>query len=146
MDSKEFKNIFGKAAKSNGFEKTVGGWYKETAECIAILELQKSSFANSYYLNIKVFIQGAFERRYTPNKDLIKSAMGHITKQIRDKDVLNLDDSISEEKREETLEKLFSEFIVPFTDKVLSRSGILELSEKGEIFLLPAVKVVLEEG
>src|SRR5699024_413920 len=103
-------------------------------------ELQKSSFSNSYYLNIKVFIQGAFERTYTPNKDLIKSSMGHITSQIRDKEILDLDEPINDEKRKADLAKLFSDFIVTFTDKALSKSGIRELADKGEITLLPAVK------
>jgi hypothetical protein len=78
MDSKEFKKVFDDKAKINGFSKAFGGWYKETGECIAILELQKSTFADCFYLNIKIFIQGAFERTYKPNKDLIKSSMGHI--------------------------------------------------------------------
>lgn len=140
MDSKEFKKIFGGVAKSNGFESAFGGWFKASAESIVVLELQKSSFANSNYLNVKVFIQGAFDRTYTPNKDLIKSSMGHITNQIRDEEILRFDASMDQEKRKEKLEQLFDEFILPFSDKVLSKSGIKELSDKGEITLLPAVK------
>lgn len=140
MDSKEFKKLFGEVAKSNGFESAFGGWFKDSAESIVVLELQKSSFANSNYLNVKVFIQGAFDRTYTPNKDLIKSSMGHITNQIRDKEILDFDEPMDDEKRKEKLEQLFSKFIVPFSDKALSKSGIRELAEKGEITLLPAVK------
>jgi hypothetical protein len=50
---------------------------------------------------------------------------------------------MDDEKRKADLAKLFSDFIVPFTDKALSKSGIRELAEKGEIFLLPAVKIEL---
>jgi hypothetical protein len=140
MDSKEFKKLFGEVAKANGFESAFGGWFKDSAESIVVLELQRSSFANSNYLNVKVFIQGAFDRTYTPNKDLIKSSMGHITNQIRDKEILDFDEPMDDEKRKEKLEQLFSEFIVPFADKALSKSGIRELAKKGEITLLPAVK------
>ena len=140
MDSKEFKKIFGEVAKANEFESAFGGWFRESAESIIVLELQKSSFSNSNYLNIKVFIQGAFERTYTPNKDLIKSSTGHITNQIRDKEILDFDNSMNNDNRKEELEQLFSEFIVPFADKALSKSGIKELAEKGEITLLFAVK------
>lgn len=140
MDSKEFKKLFGEVAKANGFESAFGGWFKDSAESIVVLELQRSSFANSNYLNVKVFIQGAFDRTYTPNKDLIKSSMGHITNQIRDKEILDFDEPMDDEKRKEKLEQLFSKFIVPFSDKALSKSGIRELAEKGEITLLPAVK------
>ena len=144
MNSKEFKSVFDSVAKINGFVKAFGGWYKESPECLAILELQKSSFSDSYYLNIKFFIQGAFEKTYTPTKDLIKSSMGHVTNQIRDKAILDFDEPMDDEKRKAQLEKLFREFIVPFTDKALSKSGIRELAEKGEVFLLPAVKQQLE--
>ncbi|MFZ4863448.1 DUF4304 domain-containing protein [Sphingobacterium sp. Mn56C] len=140
MDSKEFKKLFGEVAKSNGFESAFGGWFKDSAESIVVLELQKSSFANSNYLNVKVFIQGAFDRTYTPNKDLIKSSMGHITNQIRDKEILDFDEPMDDDKRKGKLGQLFSEFIVPFAEKALSKSGIKELADKGEIILLPAVK------
>ena len=74
------------------------------------------------------------------NKDLIKSSIGHITNQIRDKEILDFDTSMGDEDRKADLAKLFSEFIVPFTDKVLSKSGIKELADKEVITLLPAVK------
>lgn len=143
MDSKEFKKIFGEVAKSNSFESVFGGWFKGSAESIVVLELQKSSFANSNYLNVKIFIQGAFDRTYTPSKDLIISSMGHITNQIRDKEILDFDKPMNDEKRKEKLEQLFSEFIVPFSDKALSKSGIRELADKDEITLLPAVQAEL---
>lgn len=140
MNSKEFKKLFGEVAKLNGFKSTFGGWFKDSAESVIVLELQKSSFSNSNYLNIKVFIQGAFERTYSPSKDLIKSSMGHITNQLRDKEILDLDEPMDDEKRKVDLVRLFSDLIVPFTDKALSKSGIKELADKGEITLLPAVK------
>lgn len=144
MNSKEFKNLFNTTAQANDFKKAFGSWYKESEECIVILELQKSSFADSYYLNIKIFIQGAFERTYLPNKELTKSSMGHITKQIRDKDVLDFTEPIDYEERKADLIKLFNEFIVPFTNKSLSRSGINDLVDQKAITLLPAVKEELK--
>jgi hypothetical protein len=43
-------------------------------------------------------------------------------------------------KRKERVENLFSGFIVPFTNKALTRTGIKELVEQEKILLLPAVK------
>lgn len=68
VNSKEFKSLFGSIAKENGFLQAFGGWYKESSECIAILELQKSKYGDYYMLNIKIFIQGAFDRSYSPTK------------------------------------------------------------------------------
>lgn len=140
MNNKEFKNIFDEVAKTHDFKKAFSGWYKESQECIAILELQKSSYKDSYYLNIKIFIQGVFERVYLPNKDLIKSPIGHITDQIRDKEILDFTNSMNDDERKEHLIDLFEKYIVPFTNKTLSKSSIKELEKNGQIILLPAIK------
>lgn len=142
MDSKEFKNVFGEIAKANEFKKAFSGWYKESPECIAILELQKSNFGDYYQLNIKIFIQGVFAKSYVPSKDLIKGSMGHInSSETNDyKNVFDFDEPMDDTIRKERLEKLFKEHIVPFTNKTLFKSGIRELAEKGEIILLPAIK------
>ena len=58
METKEFKAMFGKIAKSNGFKFLYGGWYKESDDCIVVLELQRSNYSVLYYLNIKIYIRG----------------------------------------------------------------------------------------
>ncbi|MDX2002364.1 MAG: DUF4304 domain-containing protein [Chitinophagales bacterium] len=142
MDSKEFKTIFGEVAKAHDFKKVFSGWYKESPECLAILELQKSNFGDYYQLNIKIFIQGVFEKTYLPSKDLIKSSMGHVnSSETKDyKNVFDFDEPMDDSVREERLKELFEKHIVPFTSKTLSKSGVKELAAKGEIFLLPAIK------
>jgi hypothetical protein len=142
MDSKDFKKLFGEVAKSNGFESAFGGWFKDSAESIVVLDLQKSNFGDYYEMNIKIFIQGMFGNSYSRSKDLVKRDIGNIfTRQPPEyKSVFDFDEPMDDEKRKEKLEQLFSKFIVPFSDKALSTSGIRELAEKGEITLLPAVK------
>jgi hypothetical protein len=142
MDSKEFKNIFGDIAKEHNFKKAFSGWYKESPECLSILELQKSNFGNYYQLNIKIFIQGVFGKTYLPVKDLIKSSMGHVNSSETNeyKNVFDFDEPMDSNIRIEKLKELFKNHIVPFTDKALSKSGIRELADKGDIFLLPAIK------
>ena len=145
MDSKEFKNAFDIVAKSKGFEKAYGGWFKESPECILVLDLQKSSFGDYYELNIKVFVQGMFGTRYIKSKDLVKKDMGDIfTRQPNEfKDVLDFDITIEDFTRKQRLEVLFNEFIVPFTEKVLTKNSIKEFAKRGELSLLPAVKLEL---
>jgi hypothetical protein len=142
MDSKEFKKVFGDVAKSNGFESAFGGWFKESTESIVVLDLQKSNFGDYYEMNIKIYVQGIFGNSYTRNKDLVKKDTGDVfmRQPPEYKSVFDFDEPMDEERRKESLGKLFSEFIVPFTDKALSKSGIKDLAEKGEITLLPAVK------
>jgi len=145
MDSKEFKVVFNEVAKSNDFKKAFGGWYKESAECIAVLELQKSNFGNYYLLNIKIFINGVFGRIYTLSKDLVKSSMGHINEQINAKDFLDFDEPIDDNLRIAHLHDSFRDRILPFTDITLSKAGIRKLADDGILSLLPAVKDELEK-
>lgn len=142
MDSKGFKNVFDEVAKRNGFEKAFGGWFKEASECIGVLDLQKSNFGDYYELNIKIYVQGMFGNNYTINKDLVKKNTGNIfTRQPNEyKDVLDFDVSLDDNIRKQRLEGLFREFIVPITDRALSRQGLKELATQGKIVLLPAVK------
>lgn len=146
MDSKEFKKIFSEVAKSNSFENAFGGWFKDSAESIVVLDLQKSNFADYYEMNIKIFIQGMFGNSYSRSKNLVKRDIGNIFRRQPPeyKSVFDFDEPMDDEKRKADLAKLFSDFIVPFTDKALSKSGIIELANKGKITLLPAVQEELE--
>jgi hypothetical protein len=142
MDSKEFKKIFDRTAIANGFEKAFGGWLKESSECIIVLYLQKSNFGDYYGLNIKIFVKGMFGNSYVKSKDLVKKHTGDIfTRQPNKyKDVLDFDTPMDDVKRKERVENLFSEFILPLTDKALSKLGLKELAEQEKLFLMPAVK------
>jgi hypothetical protein len=83
-----------------------------------------------------------FGNTYVKGKDLVKKYTGDIF--IRQpnnyKDILDFDTSIDDLMREQKLESLFNEFLVPFTHKALTRVGIKELATEQKIFLLPAVK------
>jgi Domain of unknown function (DUF4304) len=145
LESKEFKNLFGQMAKTNGFSSAFGGWYKQSEECIAVLELQKSSYSDTYYLNTKIFIQGSFNTIYKLSKDLIKSPLGDIGNQITDNPVFDFDEPMEDSVREEKLHDCFKNHIIPFTNKALTRAGIRKMAEAGETYLLPAVKEELEK-
>ncbi len=142
MNSKEFKKIFDDIANKNGFEKAFGGWFRESDECINVLDLQKSNFGDYYELNIKIFVQSMFGNTYVKAKDLVKKHTGDVFTRQPDnyKDVFDFDKSMDDSKRKNRLEELFTEFIKPFTDKALSRKGLIELETEEKIFLLPAVK------
>lgn len=142
MNSKEFKKLFGEMAKIHGFESAFGGWFQDSSESMVVLDLQKSNYGDYYEMNLKIYIQGMFGNSYSRSKDLVKKDIGDIfTRQPpKYKSVLDFDEPMEDEKRKTGLAMLFSDFIVPFTNKALSKSGIKELAGKGKITLLPAVK------
>jgi len=148
MNSKEFKNTFNAVARENGFEKAYSGWFKESQECILVLDLQKSNFGDYYEMNVKIFVQGVFGNHYVKSKDLVKRDIGNIfTRQPKEfRDVLVFDDiQMTDEERVSKTKELFAKFIVPFADKAMSIPGIEELEAQGTIFILPAVKEELQK-
>lgn len=146
MDNKIFKKKFDDIAKIHGFESLFGGWFKESPECVFVIELMKSNFGNYYQLSIKTFVNGVFDRHYKKNKDLVKKEIGNIFRgePKEFKEALDLEILMDLKEREQKLHSLFKDFLVPFSEKALTQQGIYELAEKGEIHLLPAVKEELE--
>jgi hypothetical protein len=142
MENKIFKKKFNDIAKSHGFESIFGGWFKDSSECIVVVELMKSNFGNYYQLNIKVFVNGVFGKFYTKNKDLVKKEIGNvfIGEPREFSTALDLETLMDIKEREQKLQSLFKDFLVPFSKKALTKQGINELAEQGEIDLLPAVK------
>lgn len=141
MDTKEFKELFNEVAQYNNFEKAFGGWFKESHESIVVLDLQKSNYGCYYELNIKIYIQGVFNKAYVRNKDLVKKNIGNIfSRQPNEyKDMLELDNLMSIENRRTKLESLFDNYIVPITTMAATKEGIMRMSEEKKIFILPAV-------
>jgi hypothetical protein len=146
MESKDIKKIFNEFAQSVNFQKAFGGWLKEGAESIIVLDLQKSNYGDYFELNIKIYVQGLFGKKYVINKELVKKDTGDIfIRQPNEyKEVFDFDKQIDDDLRKGKLEELFKKFIVPFTEKALTIKGIKELAQKEEIFLLPAVKEEIE--
>lgn len=146
MENKEFKRIFGKVAKNNGFLYKFNFWYKESSECIFTIDLQKSYYANIFYVNLKIFVKGTFGKIYLIDKELKKNTGNFFRRTPKEyDDFMNLHNHFSEEVTEKGLEDLFSKFIISFSDKSLTINGIYEMVEAKEISLLPAVKLELEK-
>lgn len=146
MENKDLKKVFGSIAKENGYTTAFGIWYRESDECIFTFSLQKSDYENSFYINLKSFIRGAFEQEYKIEKS-IKNDTGDIFRRTPNEynKYLNFESDLSDEERISGLRSLFIEFINPFAQKALEKKGILNLAENGEISLLPAVKGELEK-
>jgi len=82
---------------------------------------------------------------------LVKKDIGDIFRRQPSEynDIFNFDVPMEDSKRQMMLDKFFDDFIVPFTHMALTKKGIKQLHEKGEIFILPAVQeqlLGLEQG
>lgn len=141
METKDFKNVFSEIAKENGFQKASGCWFKTSKECIVKLDLQKSNFSNSYYLNISAYVQDLFGKTYSINKEIANEFTAIFRRSPKDYDkFLDCESEMNEEDRKVGLIKLFRDFLVKFVDELLTKSGIKNLSDQKEIFLTEIVK------
>src|SRR5688572_29491719 len=74
MESKEYKLLFSKVAKSNGFEYNYSAWFKESNDGIVVLDLQRSNYGKYYQLMIKMYIHFLFADKYKKTKELVKDS------------------------------------------------------------------------
>lgn len=146
MEPKEYKSIFSKVAKAHGFEYNFSAWFKESDECVVVLDLQRSNYGLYYQLMIKTYIHFVFGSRYQKTKELVKDIGDTFRSTPPEyKDFFDLEHVKDEADAVEKLNKVFSEFIVPYTNRALNKREILELGKEGLVVLLPAVKKNLLE-
>ena len=72
-DIAEFKQLFSEVAVAHQFVRDHGGWFRESPECIVVLNLQRSNFGRYFELNVKVFVRGLFGESRARAKDMVKS-------------------------------------------------------------------------
>lgn len=142
MKNTELKKIFMVIAKEDGFYSAYGGWFKEFEELTQVIELQKSNYANYYYLNFKIFIQGIFGNVYVKNKRMVQPEMGNIFLRHPDNysHLLDMRTPLSDSEREAGLRELFANFIMPLSNNTTSKEAIKALHAKGKLFVLGAVQ------
>lgn len=147
MNLKVLKRTFAEITKSIGLETKFGGFVKETEEVIIVLSFQKSNYSSQVYLNIKLYIQGVFGKKYQLSREVVVNDVGDVFRRApRDYDeIFNLNTDLSDNARIEYLKKFIDEFLSGFVQQVSTVKGIMSLAEKGELFLLPAVKSELEK-
>lgn len=147
MNLKVLKRTFAEITKSIGLETKFGGFVKETEEVIIVLSFQKSNYSSQVYLNIKLYIQGVFGKNYQLSREMVVNDVGDVFRRApKDYDqFFDLGSDLPDSERNKYLKKFIDEFLSGFVQQVSTVKGIMSLAEKGELFLLPAVKSELEK-
>ncbi len=147
MNLKVLKRTFAEITKSIGLETKFGGFVKETEEVIIVLSFQKSNYSTQVYLNIKLYVQGIFGKKYQLSRELVCSDVGDVFRRSpKDYDqIFDLGSDLSDNERIEQLKAFVDEFLSRFTRQASTIKGIMLLAEQGELYLLPAVKSALEK-
>ncbi len=142
METTDFKKRFHEIALANGFQSFFGAWLKESDESVVALILRKSNFSRLYYLRIKVNLKNAFGQVFEKNKEWVKHDVAHIMTGPGQEYVaaFDLENKMEESERTDKLKLLFVNEINKLSDKVLTRTGIIDLHKNDNLCLLPAVK------
>lgn len=116
---------FGKAACCT---KKAGSWYRRSDETIVVLNLQKSNYATSYYVNVAVWLLGLGEI------DAPKENKCHIRTRLDDlvppgdegrlTELLDLERPLVEVARREELLGLLREHLLPLVEGSASIEGL----------------------
>jgi hypothetical protein len=138
-----FKRTFDSIAVKKGWCAVKGGWVRGTEEkdeCIVSIDLQKSSHAKHFYLNMQIYVQGAFGRTFDRDLDVRKAIPTAFRRLPNDfNDVFDLTSLLPDEERLARINTVFC-FLECFAHKASTRSGLLELENEGEIHLVAGVR------
>jgi hypothetical protein len=52
IDKKKLKTLFSQELRAAGFAAKSGSWYRDTEETVQVINLQKSNYDDSYFLNL----------------------------------------------------------------------------------------------
>ncbi len=146
MDNKEFKKMFGSTAEKYGFSRLTPFWFKESSECIVVLELQKSNYGNYYYLRIKPFVQGAWGKKHEKSKDVFKKCSGFMDGPNRKyEELFNLELPMEDETRRQGIEGLFKDFLNAHSEALLSIANMEQIYGDRQYYLLSNFRVEIHK-
>ena len=143
MGVNRFKSIFDSIAVKNRWLAVKGGWVhsiKETDECIVSIDLQKSSHAKQFYVNIQIYVQDAFGRRFDRNlqvQNAIPTAFRRLPKDFDD--IFDLTSVLNDNERIARMSGVFR-FLEDYAREATSLRGLLKLAENGDIYLIAGVR------
>lgn len=118
-------DAFGKAA---GGSKKSGSWYVRSPETIAVINLQKSQYAVSYYVNVGLWLLAAGPADAPkPSHCHIQTRLGRLVpseQEERLSALLSMDSPIDDGTRAAELDELLRECLLPILDAASTLEGL----------------------
>ncbi|MBN8574753.1 MAG: DUF4304 domain-containing protein [Candidatus Kapabacteria bacterium] len=134
MELKTFKKVFSETLISKGFSKRANFYYSFVKDLIIVIGLQKSSFANGYYINIGYVIS-----QLNPSLEQPQDVDGDVRARFSfDKDGKRLDYFDLEEFLENDQDKLrkqFEENIRKYVEPIVSLDKLKSLLQENQVML-----------
>jgi hypothetical protein len=125
MEKKELASILNEVLVSIGFKKKGNYWVVNSDEITKMVNLQKSQFSNSYYVNYGYILNAVPLNGLTMH---IFSGLGSLDsdENTRIKELLDLENKISNEDRASELKKVLLEKLTSKISSVNTEKEVLE--------------------
>lgn len=136
MEKKDIEKAINENLSLRGFRKKSSTWYLGGGNALHVINLQKSSYGNQYYLNISFVPKGMeIDGLPTPKeyKCPIRIRFSSLLPDCQDEieRAFNFEDkSLEDVDRLQTIANLFAQILYPFLDKV-EKKGLKFLIENG---------------
>mgnify|MGYP001544711343 CR=1 FL=1 len=129
MEKKELASILSEVLVPIGFKKKGNYWVVNGAEITKMINLQKSQFSNSFYINYGYILNAIPLNGLTMH---IFSGLGSLdsNENARIKELLNLENNISDEERASDLKKVLLEKLAHKVSSVNTEADVLEELKK----------------
>ena len=124
MTNQEFKKELDLLLKPLGFMKKGNKWTLETEELEKVIELQKSNFSNSYYINFGFNFKDLDYDKVTMH---IFNRLGSqaIKKSALMAETLDLESSLNRTERINLLKKFVSKLLLPEIDGIKNKADLV---------------------
>lgn len=139
MEKKDFEIILNETLKPIGFKKKGNFWVKNDIAITKIVNLQKSQFSNSFYINYG----------YILNSIPLGNDMMHVFNGLgsidyieneKIKALLNLENKISDEQRIEELKQIINKILISNLQLIQTEDNLLhELKKRTHLNDIPVV-------
>lgn len=121
--------------RNQGFTRRSGDLFKHSDQVVALLDLQRSDYGRSYYINVGFALNqlhgGAVDKFGLCDIRLRAEALiGDADELLR---LLDLETALDEDAREIELRRVFEERLVPAVDTGLTIDGLRQLEAAGQL-------------
>jgi len=137
MDDKTVEALVAKALAPRGFRKQRRTWHREAQGVLQVVNLQKSSWGASFYLNLAFVPEGMSVEGMPRPKEYkcpirIRLDSAYPDKEALIERLLNLEDvALSDEQRTAGIEKMFHDMVLPFMDRLQTVDDLKRAIEGG---------------
>lgn len=128
MNGNAIQSSFDAFMASEGFRKRSGSWYRRSNDVITVVELQKSQYGPTYYINVAVWLLALGDVKNPPKERTchVRTRLSRLvgTREDRLAYLLDLDTDLPDEDRKAELTGFLGTELTPILEVVDSLHGL----------------------